>query len=46
LLSYSKEPPQRLVALGEVFERTADLIGFHGAERELTSGAMVARVSG
>ena len=30
LLSYSKKPPQRRVALGQVFEGTAELVGFHG----------------
>src|SRR5687768_15806022 len=29
LVSYSKKPPQRFIALGEVFERTTNLIGFH-----------------
>ena len=39
LMSYSKEPPQRFVALGEVFERTADGVGFHVQRTwELASG--------
>src|SRR6185503_10704506 len=35
LRSYSKEPPQRFAALGEVFERTADLIDFHSGGEKL-----------
>jgi hypothetical protein len=37
-MSYSKEPPQRFVALSEIFEGATDLIGFHGRTWELASG--------
>jgi hypothetical protein len=39
LVSYSKKPPQRLIALSEIFEGAAELVGFHGTERSMMEEA-------
>src|SRR5690606_27646745 len=44
LRSYSKKPPERLAARIEVFERSAELIDFHGTNVEF-GAAMLARVT-